>query len=152
MEDISLHILDIVDNSIRAGATKIWVDILEKPGEDLLRVFIADNGPGMDEETKQRAIDPFFTSKPGKKVGLGIALLAQAARESGGSLQLESQTGRGVELTAFFGYSHPDRKPLGDIAGTVRLLRFTHPEIEFIFGHRRGDGNGDEAGAEPGGR
>ncbi len=139
MQDLSLHILDIAENSIRAGSTKIRVDILEKPGEDLLRVCITDNGPGMDEETQKRATDPFFTSKPGKRVGLGISLLAQAAREGGGKLELTSIPGGGVTLNAEFEYGHPDRKPLGDISGTIRLLRFTHPEIEFIYHHERNE-------------
>jgi signal transduction histidine kinase len=135
MQDLSLHILDIAENSIRAGAQKIRVDILEKPGEDLLRVCITDDGPGMDAETLSRAADPFFTSKPEKKVGLGIALLAQSAREAEGTLRIESKPGKGVVLTADFRMSHPDRKPLGDISGTIRILRFTHPETEFHFHH-----------------
>jgi signal transduction histidine kinase len=139
MKDLSLHILDIAENSIRAGATKIVVDILEKPGEDLLGVYITDNGPGMDKETIQKAMDPFYTSKPGKRVGLGISLLAQAAREGGGGLEIKSKIDGGVKVTARFGYSHPDRKPLGDIGETIKILRITHPEIEFIYQHKRGE-------------
>jgi len=138
MQDISLHILDIAENSIRAGATKIIVDIFENPGEDLLGVCITDNGPGMDEETIRKATDPFYTSKPGKRVGLGISLLAQAAREGGGKLEIESEPGGGVKLFARFGYNHPDRKPLGDIQGTMKILSITHPEIEFVYQHEKG--------------
>lgn len=137
MKDISLHILDIAENSIRAGATKIIVDIFEKPGKDLLGVSITDNGPGMDEDTIRKAMDPFYTSKPGKRVGLGISLLAQAAREGGGELEIESKRGGGVKLAARFGFSHPDRKPLGDIGETIKILRITHPEIEFIYQHEK---------------
>ena len=133
MQDISLHVLDIVDNSIRAGATEIQIYIEEDPDMDLLRVEIQDNGEGMDAEMVKNAVDPFFTSKLEKRVGLGLPLLAQAARESGGLFELNSEPGKGTRLSATFQWSHPDRKPMGNIDGTVKLLKFTHPEISFAY-------------------
>lgn len=133
MQDISLHVLDIVDNSIRAGATEIQIYIEEDPDMDLLRVEIQDNGEGMDAEMVKNAVDPFFTSKLEKRVGLGLPLLAQAARESGGLFELNSEPGKGTRLSATFQWSHPDRKPMGNIDGTVKLLKFTHPEISFVY-------------------
>jgi signal transduction histidine kinase len=137
MQDISLHILDIAENSIRAGATKILIDILEKPVDDVLRVIIDDNGIGMDDETCRNAQDPFYTSKQGKRVGLGIPLLAQAAREGGGKFKMDSRPEQGTRIEASFQFSHPDRKPLGDVSGTVQLLKLSHPEIDFKYTHRK---------------
>jgi signal transduction histidine kinase len=135
MEDLALHVMDLIDNSLAAGATRIAVRVEERPGADRLLVQIADNGHGMDRETLARARDPFFTTKPGKPVGMGLALFAQAARESGGGLEVESSPGGGTTLRAAFGLSHPDRKPLGDLRGTVRLMEAAHPQVEFVFDH-----------------
>ncbi len=136
MQDLALHILDLVDNSLAAGATRISVQVTEEPEADRLVVEIADNGRGMTERTLARALDPFFTTKPGKPVGLGLALFAQAARESGGSLKVESAPGRGTTLRAVFGLGHPDRKPLGDLEGTMSLLGESHPRVAFAFDYR----------------
>jgi signal transduction histidine kinase len=136
VQDLSLHILDIAENSINAGSTRIEVRIVTDEKADLLELHIADDGRGMDEEELKKARDPFYTSKPGKRIGLGIPLLAQAAREGGGEFSIQSTAGGGTVLKARFTMSHPDRKPLGDIAGTMRLLQVTHPEIEFIFEHQ----------------
>ena len=133
MQDISLHILDIAENSIAAEASKIEIVIIEDTIADLLTVEIKDNGRGMDEETVKRALDPFYTSKTGKRVGLGIPLLAQAAREGGGSFDIESVPDGGTGLIARFVLSHPDRKPLGDVDGTVQMLQITHPEIKLEY-------------------
>jgi signal transduction histidine kinase len=137
MQDISLHILDIAENSINAAASRVEIRIVEDTKNDLLTVVISDNGQGMDEETMRRAPDPFYTSKPGKRVGLGLSLLAQAAREGGGSFTIESEPDGGTHLIARFVLSHPDRKPLGDIDGTVHMLQLTHPDIVFEYKHIR---------------
>ena len=136
MQDIALHILDLIDNSLRAGATRIAVRVLEERAADRLRVELEDNGGGMDEATVARARDPFFTTKPGKPVGLGLPLFAQAARECGGGLEVSSRPGRGTLLRATFRPSHPDCKPLGDLEGTIRLLEEAHPQVVFEFEHR----------------
>jgi signal transduction histidine kinase len=136
MQDLALHILDLVDNSLRAGATRIGVRVAEDPAADRLRVEITDNGRGMDQATLARALDPFFTTKPGKPVGLGLALFAQAARESGGGLQVESRPGQGTTLRAEFGLGHPDRKPLGDLRQTMGLLAEAHPQVAFAYDYR----------------
>jgi signal transduction histidine kinase len=137
MEDISLHVMDIVENSIRAGATEVAIDIREDEKRDLLEVEIRDNGEGMDEDMKRKALDPFYTSKENKRVGLGIPLLMQSAREGGGTFALDSKPKGGTKITATFVLSHPDRKPLGDLDGTVQILRFTHPEIQFLYEYRK---------------
>jgi signal transduction histidine kinase len=133
MYDLSLHILDIVENSISALATKIAVLITEDRQKDRLIIEIKDNGLGMDEEHIKMAQDPFFTTNPEKKVGLGLALFAQAAQESGGSLRITSEADGGTWVEAIFGLRHIDRKPLGDMNETMRVLRATHPEIVFEY-------------------
>jgi signal transduction histidine kinase len=136
MEDLSLHIMDLIDNSIAARASLIKVDVREDLKADLLHISIIDNGEGMEPAAAKQALDPFYTTRPGKKAGLGLALFAQAAREAGGGVRLKSSPGRGTEVQAEFVRSHPDRKPLGDLEETIRALRASHPEIELRFRHR----------------
>jgi C4-dicarboxylate-specific signal transduction histidine kinase len=133
MQDISLHILDVAENSISADATKIVITVTENAKEDKLIVEITDNGRGMDKDMVKKARDPFFTSKQGKRVGLGIPLLAQAAREGGGTFDIASKPNSGTTLVATFALSHPDRKPLGDMEGTVRMLQLSHPDITLTY-------------------
>ena len=131
MQDISLHIMDVMENCLAAGASTIEVEVRDE-GERL-HVEIRDDGRGMDEEQRSRATDPFYSTKGGKRVGLGLALFGQAARESGGSLEVASERGRGTSVHAVFVRSHPDCKPLGDVAKTLRLLRLSHPEVEIRY-------------------
>ncbi len=137
MEDLSLHILDIVENSIAASANRIEILIVEDTHRDLLSLEIRDNGSGMDEEARKKALDPFFTTRTTRRVGLGLPLLAQAARESGGNLEIDSQPGRGTTVRAVFQLSHPDRKPLGDIAETLRTLLAGRPDLDLQFQYQR---------------
>lgn len=136
MEDFALHILDIVENSIAASATRIEILIVEDTRVDLLSIEITDDGKGMDAETRERALDPFFTTRTTRRVGLGIPLLAQAARESDGNFEIISEPGKGTTLKATFRHSHPDRKPLGDIAETIRTIMTWKPELELRYEHR----------------
>jgi len=133
MEDVSLHILDIVENALRAGARSVLVRLTEGKREDRLILEVIDDGEGMDEETKRRALDPFFTTKGGKRVGLGLPFLAQAAEEAGGRLEVKSAPGKGTTVIATFGLSHIDRKPLGNIEETLYCLKATHPDVCFRF-------------------
>jgi len=133
MEDVSLHILDIVENALRAGAKNVVVRLAQYKQADRLVLEVIDDGKGMDEETKRRCLDPFFTTKEGKRVGLGLALLSQAAEEAGGTLEVESGPGQGTKVIATFGLSHIDRRPLGDIKKTLYCLEATHPEVCFRF-------------------
>jgi C4-dicarboxylate-specific signal transduction histidine kinase len=128
-----LHIMDLVDNSIAARASRVHVGIREDQKADRLHILIEDNGAGMDEKTLTAAQDPFFSTKNGKPVGLGLSLFAQAANESGGHLEVCSQPEGGTRIHAEFGLNHPDRKPLGDIEKTMVVLQTSHPEIEFSF-------------------
>ena len=140
MKDLALHILDILQNSVTAGATLIELKINEDPSMDVYSVKFTDNGKGMDAATVQKVTDPFFTTRTTRKVGLGLPLLKQNAEQSGGSLHISSTPGNGTEVEAVFGYSHIDRLPTGDIAGTMALTVSSYPAIEFIYTHNTLDG------------
>ncbi len=140
MEDLSLHILDIAENAVRAEATRIEIILTKDEGHDLLTLEVRDNGKGMDAGTLARIRDPFFTTKQ-KKTGLGIPLLAQTAELTGGSVEITSQPGAGTVVTATFGWCHVDRPQLGDIASTVVTLIAGHGgEIEVLYEEQTGSG------------
>ncbi len=137
MEDLSLHILDIVENSIRASAKNIDIKIAEDKKKDLLTIEIIDDGKGMDKKTLKNTLDPFFTTKDKGEVGLGLPLLAQSAEESGGSIKVESKPGEGTKVKATFGCSHIDRKPLGDVYKSLKVLITANPDIDFIYEYKK---------------
>jgi signal transduction histidine kinase len=139
MEDLSLHILDIAENAVRAGGKKIMIELLEDQSNDRVTLSIEDDGQGMDEETIDKVLDPFFTTKNGKDVGLGLALLSQAAQQAGGELKINSEKGRGTKVTAVFQLSHPDMKPIGDILETMAALVSGNPSTRFILDYKKGD-------------
>lgn len=136
MEDLSLHILDIAENALRADAKRIEIVVSRDTGRDLLTVEICDDGGGMDRETLARVRDPFFTTKM-KKTGLGLPLITQAAEQAGGALDIESSPHSGTRVTATFQWSHVDRPALGDMAGTILTLIAGHPDVDLIYEERR---------------
>ncbi len=136
-EDLSLHILDIVENSIRAEAKNIKIKIIENIKKDLLTVEIEDDGKGMNKEMVKKVFDPFTTTKTGHKVGLGLPFLAQAAKMANGDLKIESQLNKGTKIKAFFQYSHIDRQPLGDMTETMLTLITCNPHINFLYLHQK---------------
>ncbi len=140
MQTLSDHILDIAQNSIRAQASRIEIDLQENLTEDSLIITIKDNGCGMDEATLAKVTDPFFTSRTVRKVGLGIPLFKQNAEATGGSLEIKSKPGKGTVIKACFTLSHWDRPPLGDIAGSVVILVSANLGIDFIYRHITGKG------------
>lgn len=137
MEDISLHILDIAENSASAGAGTIIIRINEDREADTFTLEIEDDGRGMDPATAARAADPFFSGK-GKKFGLGIPLLEQAAQETGGGILIDSRPGEGTRLKSSFRPSHIDMKPLGDIGRTMMALVMGHPDVRFVLEYTSG--------------
>lgn len=138
MEDISLHVLDIAENSIRADARRIEITLTRDLSRDLLRVEVKDDGKGMDSATLARIRDPFFTTK-GKKTGLGIPLLAQAAEMTGGALTMDSSPGAGTRLTVTFPWDHVDRPAIGSMADTLLTLIAGHPDVDIVYEEREGD-------------
>ncbi len=139
MEDISLHILDIVENSIVAKAKRIEIRVIEDIEKNLFTVEIKDDGEGMDKATVKKVLDPFFTTRTTRKVGLGLPMLAQSTRESGGNIEISSQVGKGTKVKATFQYDHPDRRPLGNMKETLITLVSSHPEIDFVYEHKKGE-------------
>jgi signal transduction histidine kinase len=137
MEDLSLHILDIAENSVAAKADKIEIRISEDKEKDLLTIEIIDNGVGMDKKTLEKALNPFYTSKTVRRFGFGLSLLSEAAKAANGHLSMQSKKGEGTRIKADFLRSHIDRQPLGDIGQTIITLIIGNPEIDFIFEHKR---------------
>jgi len=139
MEDLSLHILDIAENCITAEADRVEIKIVEDTAANLLTLEISDNGKGMDKELLENACNPFYTTRTTRRVGLGIPLLAQSARECNGDITVNSEKGKGTSIKASFQYDHIDRKPLGDITQTMIILIMSNPGIDFLFEHMRND-------------
>ncbi len=131
MEDLSSHIMDIVMNSVTAGAKHIAITIAKDPQTAIMSLSVSDDGRGMDAEMAQKVQDPFFSTKTGRKVGLGIPLLKGTAETTGGSFALTSEKGAGTSITATFDSRHPDLPPLGNIRDTFFVLIVSHPEIDF---------------------
>jgi hypothetical protein len=139
VREIALHILDIAENSVAAGASEVHISVVEDVRNDRLRIAVSDNGRGMDEDLLARVTDPFVTSRTTRKVGLGIPLLKAAAEACNGHLRITSAVGQGTHLEAEFQRSHIDRMPLGDLAGTVFTLVVGHPQVHWVFDYRVGD-------------
>jgi hypothetical protein len=135
MQDLSLHILDVVENSIKAEAGRVEIRIRHDRERDLFTLEIEDDGTGMDEETVKKALDPFFSTKTTRRFGLGLPLLAEAARATDGDFSIESRPGEGTKIRARFHASHIDMKPLGDMAQTLVTLIMGHPEVDIHFSH-----------------
>jgi hypothetical protein len=141
MEDLSLHILDVAENGLRAGATFVEIVIQDDPAADILSITIRDNGEGMDPRTVEQVCDPFYTTRTTRRVGLGLSLFKQSSLETGGSFSVSSEPGKGTEIIATFQKGHIDRKPLGDMASTVTMLIAGHPDVDFYYASNCGGEN-----------
>ena len=135
MKELSLHILDIVQNSIKADAKNITVTIVESIDEDKMTITVEDDGCGMSEEFLARVRDPFTTTRTTRKTGMGISLFEAAAQQTGGGLDITSKEGEGTTLTVWFGLSSIDRAPLGDMAGTMETIIGGAPDIDYVYRH-----------------
>jgi hypothetical protein len=133
MRDLSLHMLDIIQNSITACASIICIHISADSQRQNLLLEIQDNGVGMDIDFAVRAADPFTTSRATRKVGLGIPLLKESALKCNGKFNLESELNRGTKLTAEFQMDHIDRLPIGDIGETLIAAISANPLIQFVM-------------------
>lgn len=133
MTEISLNILDIAQNSIRAEATLISIIIRINNNNDSLKIIIKDNGKGMSREQLEKAVDPFYTTRTTRKVGMGIPFFKEAAESSGGYFDISSRVDEGTEIEAVFRISHIDRMPLGDINSTIYTLITCNTDIDFVF-------------------
>lgn len=135
MEELALHILDLVQNSLAAGATEVVIEIEEDSAGGSLVITITDNGCGMDQEFVRRVLDPFTTTRTTRRVGLGLSLLAMAARQAGGDVQIASEKGKGTCVTATFRLQHWDCPPLGDVPATLVTVLAGAPRLNLTYRH-----------------
>ena len=135
MRDLSLHILDIAENGITAGANMMQIFISEDREGDLLTITIEDNGRGIPLSKLQDPTDSFITTRATRRVGLGLPLLSAAADRCEGRFEIETNPGRGTRIEATFRYSHIDRAPVGDMAATITTLIMGNPRVDFIYTH-----------------
>ena len=143
MKELSLNILDIAENSVKAKASLTEIILLEE--DNTLTLTIRDNGCGMTEEILKGVVDPFYTTRTTRKVGLGLPLLRMAAEQTGGKITVDSVSetvdpqNHGTTVTAVFYTNHIDFTPLGDVVATVTTLVQGHPDTDFLFLHKKGD-------------
>ncbi len=133
LPEISLNILDIAQNSIVAEASLIQITVDETTEGHLLKTEIEDNGRGMSEDTLASVVDPFFTTRKTRNVGLGIPFLKQEAESTGGMFHIQSEPGKGTVVTAIFCTDHIDCMPLGDVNATIHSLITRNPQIDFFY-------------------
>ena len=137
MPEISLNVLDVTENSTRAGAKLVSLTVAADHGADTLTIRIEDDGCGMTPEQVEQVTDPFFTTRTTRKVGLGVPFFRMAAQLSGGDLTIQSRVGEGTAVTATFGLTSIDRMPLGDINGTIATLVQCNPGIDWLYTRRK---------------
>lgn len=135
MVEISLHILDIAQNSIKAKASLVEIEVIENTADNILTVRISDNGCGMDEAFLKDVTNPFRTTRTTRKVGLGLSMFKSAAELTGGSFDISSSVGEGTVVTAHFVHDSIDRQPLGDMAFTMSTIIGGAPDIDYIYRH-----------------
>ena len=139
MRELSLHILDIVENSVSAGARHIALSVAEDSCANLLVITVSDDGRGMDEQAVSRVRDPFYTTRSTRQVGLGVPLFAAAAERCGGDLRVESAPGKGTAVTARFQHDHIDRAPLGNMHSTLMCILMRGTAFDLHYTHRVDD-------------
>ena len=134
--ELSQHILDIVENCVKAGASLVRIEIEEDMTEDRLVITVKDNGGGMDEAFVRHIFDPWVTTRTTRKVGLGIPFFKQTAEMCNGHFEIHSKRQQGTTVTAVFQHSHIDRPPLGDLVGTLMCIIVGYPQADLLYHHR----------------
>jgi anti-sigma regulatory factor (Ser/Thr protein kinase) len=135
MQELSMNVLDVAENSMRAQAKNVTIKVIEDSAADKLTILIEDDGCGMSEEQVAQVTDPFFTTRTTRKVGLGVPLFKMAAEMSGGDFSITSKPGVGTKTCATFGLTNIDRMPLGDMASTMQLLICSHEDVNVMYTH-----------------
>jgi anti-sigma regulatory factor (Ser/Thr protein kinase) len=136
VRELSLHVLDVLENAVGAGATCIEIRIDEDTEADRMLIEVADNGRGMTKEMAEAVLSPFVTTRKMRHVGLGLPLLAEAAHRCAGDLKIESEVGMGTRITATFRHSHVDRAPLGDMPMALLAVLLSERPVDLQFTHR----------------
>jgi len=137
MIELSMHILDISENAVRADAQAIYITIVEDPQNDCMTMEVRDNGNGMTETELNRVLDPFYTTKKVRRIGLGLPMLAQTAQSTGGWFEIKSKPSEGTVVKVAFQLSHIDRQPMGDLAGALTTLIVGNPGMRLVYRHLR---------------
>jgi len=135
MRELSLHILDLVQNALEAGATLVKLEIIENFAADVLTIRMSDNGRGMDEQLRQLVIDPFITTRTTRRIGLGLPLMDMSSKRCGGYLTIDSTPGRGTIVEVKYQHSHLDRPPMGNLVETIKTILVANPALDFIYHH-----------------
>jgi len=138
VRELSLHILDLLENSVEAGASRIRLSIREDLQGDWMVIEIADNGCGMKKELMEQVLDPFYTTRRRRNVGLGLPLFLEAARRCGGDLVIQSKPGEGTRVEATFRHSHIDRAPLGNMPAALLAILLSSRPVDLDYCHRVG--------------
>ncbi|MDD2328655.1 MAG: ATP-binding protein [bacterium] len=138
MVTLGMHMIDIVQNAIRAQAGQITITLEEQGDESFLLFRVEDDGTGMSPEELERMTDPFFTTRITRRVGLGIPFLKMTCEQTGGSLRVASTEGEGTTVEALYRTDNPDCLPLGDLEGSLLLLVMANPAIRFRFVYQVG--------------
>ena len=133
MTELSLNVLDIAQNSIKARASLVRISVSRDTAARRLSISVEDNGCGMTPEQVEHVIDPFFTTRTTRKVGLGVPFFKLSAELTGGSFRIQSREGEGTSLRAEYCYDHIDMLPLGDMASTMTTLISVNPDIDFVY-------------------
>jgi anti-sigma regulatory factor (Ser/Thr protein kinase) len=135
MRELSLHILDLVQNSIEAAASKVILEVIENSIEDSLVIRVSDNGRGIDEKIRRHVVDPFVTTRTTRRVGLGLPLIDMSTKRCGGYLRIASESGQGTRIEAMYQYRHLDRPPLGNMVDTIKSILVAYPDLDFQYQH-----------------
>ena len=143
MRELVLNILDIAENSLRAGATLVEIDLAADFSQDAFSISVRDNGKGMSKEMLASVCDPFTTTRTTRKVGMGLPLFKYSAESAGGTFHITSEEGKGTAVTAAYRISHVDRMPLGDFGGVALQLVTMNPGVDFCFTAKAGDRQGE---------
>ncbi|MEE1026920.1 MAG: sensor histidine kinase [Acutalibacteraceae bacterium] len=136
MTELSLNILDIAENSVKAGASLTEMRVEAMSDRNLLEIIIRDNGCGMTKEQVQKVIDPFYTTRTTRKVGLGVPFFKESAEAAGGSFFIESEVGVGTTVKASYELDNIDRMPMGDLTATIHTLVTMHEDMDFLFTYK----------------
>ena len=140
MKELSLHVYDLMENSIAAKASLIELTIIDSLKDNIYSFMIKDNGKGMSQDFLAKVTDPWTTTRTTRKVGIGLPLIKMNTELCGGSMNIESEVGKGTTLRFWFQHDHIDRAPMGDLAGTIVMLCAQHEEIHYIYRHITDEG------------
>lgn len=135
MRELSLHIMDIIENGINAGGDLISLSVGEDRKDNCLRITITDNGRGISSEILEKVLDPFYTTRETRRVGLGLSLFREASKRCAGKFNIASREGKGTQVEASFQLDHIDLPPMGDLASTITTLIMGNPGVDFVYTH-----------------